>query len=127
MAAPDMVVDERRKYPRRTSREGAYAVLQSHPPRLGRVVDLSLGGLAFHYVDGDPVEPQLPGLLDVFMVGSAVALRQVFVRPRSDIRLSDSTDSKAVMRRCGVKFLALAPEQNDTLERLLEDFSVAPA
>ena len=127
MAAPDMVVDERRKYPRRRSREGAYAVLQSHPPRLGRVVDLSLGGLAFHYVDGEPLEPQLPGLLDVFLVGSAVALRQVFVRPQSDIRLSDPADTDAVMRRCGVKFLALAPEQSATLERLIQDFSVAPA
>ena len=111
---------ERRKHPRFKSRDGAFAVLQNRETRLGRVVDVSLGGLAFHYVDGEGPNPVATGMLDIFTVGSSVELRRLPVRTLSDIPLGDPA-GEAGVRRCGVAFLMLAPAQRETLGRLMSD------
>lgn len=42
---------ERRKHNRYRAREGAYAAISPKSYKLGQIVDISMGGLSFHYID----------------------------------------------------------------------------
>lgn len=64
--------------------------------------------------------PVATGVLDVFTVGSSVELRRLPVRPLSDIPIGDTAD-EAGIRRCGVAFPMLAPDQREALGRLMAD------
>ena len=42
---------ERRRHKRYKAVEGAYAAISPHSHKLGRVIDISMGGLSFKYID----------------------------------------------------------------------------
>ena len=42
---------ERRKSKRYRATEGAYAAISPHSYKLGQIIDISMGGLAFKYID----------------------------------------------------------------------------
>lgn len=55
---------ERRKNKRYKANEGAYAAISPHSSKLGQIIDISMGGLAFKYIDthneGDSAESSVP-------------------------------------------------------------------
>ena len=42
---------ERRRHKRYKAVEGAYAAISPHSHKLGQVIDISMGGLSFKYID----------------------------------------------------------------------------
>ncbi|MCK5313150.1 MAG: PilZ domain-containing protein [Desulfobacteraceae bacterium] len=45
---------ERRKFTRYPIKNGAYATISPESTKLGQIVDISVGGLAFKYIDTEP-------------------------------------------------------------------------
>ena len=115
---------EKRRYVRYTTTPLVYAALGSSYSRVGRVVDISVGGLGFEYI----AEADLPNDLtkiDVFVTTNgihipAIACRKVYefvidggfeqYRPTEDI----------FVKRCGVEFLRLEREQLFQLKNIID-------
>ena len=51
---------ERRKNKRYKAKEGAYAAISPHSRKLGQIVDISMGGLAFKYIDNNDEREDKP-------------------------------------------------------------------
>jgi len=131
---------ERRKDQRFLIKERAIAVLEvgSRFTKLGRVVDVSQGGLAFDYVpmetassdamtvDGAGTEPVV---LNILSEEGAMALKGVMIQTISDRPLSgDGVSFSAVRtRRCGIQFRSLTDEQRLQLGNFLVQQAVACA
>ncbi|MCP4761743.1 MAG: PilZ domain-containing protein, partial [archaeon] len=49
---------ERRKNTRYKAVEGAYAAVSPNSHKLGQIIDLSMGGLAFKYIDTSSDDPE---------------------------------------------------------------------
>jgi hypothetical protein len=45
---------ERRKHKRYSIKDGSYATISPESKKLGQIVDISMGGLAFKYIDAKP-------------------------------------------------------------------------
>jgi len=60
------MIDERRQYHRYTGPSEALAVLKPHPIKLGQIVNISEGGLAFQYMSDDKIETKYIEL-DIFI------------------------------------------------------------
>lgn len=44
-------VQERRRHKRFNAKEGAYAAISPHSRKLGQIIDISMGGLSFKYIE----------------------------------------------------------------------------
>lgn len=59
MATTKKIV-ERRKNKRYKAKEGAYAAISPHSRRLGQIIDISMGGLSFKYIDNNDEKSENP-------------------------------------------------------------------
>lgn len=83
---------------------------------VGRIVDISMGGLAFTY-NGRETWPQQLVELDL-LIDEEAFLNRVPVRVVSDFVISEEPRRHLITRQCGVQFGRLTPEQ----VRLLANF-----
>lgn len=116
MDHPARVETERRRHERFAVQSDAYAVLRSHLPRLGKIIDVSRGGMSFRYVDGSE---NISGTaaMDVFLLNQPVLMKSVPVRSCCDFALDPmSADDDESLRRSCVEFVALEPGQASALE-----------
>ena len=104
-------MENRRKYKRVKVKDGSFAT-QSN---IGEIIDISINGLAFRYVDrggggGGIVDSPGSGIL----FGSA----ELFLDNLPYKVISDHVIGRgaSVMRRCGVQFEKLTPEQLAQIE-----------
>lgn len=95
---------KRRKYKRFRARENAFAVLTDHDRKLGQIIDISRGGLAFHYIaNGGPSNESSE--LDIFAPEIGFHLGKIPTRIISDLEIPNEIPfSSITMRRCGVAF-----------------------
>ena len=117
-------VVERRRHKRFQAEEGAYAAVRPQYDKIGQIIDVSRGGLAFRYMVSDSqggVSPEL----DVFLIGDSFHLDRVPFRIVSDEgipeRLSPGTQE---MRRCGVEFGELTQMQILKLQEFILNHTV---
>ena len=118
-----MTEAERRQYKRFRSKEGTYAVLSGPVSKMGQILDISRGGLAFRYIDiGD--RPRESCVLDILREENAFRLENVTFRIISDLDASkDFPFSTIPMRRCGGQLTGLSDRQIHDLEYLIESFT----
>ncbi|MDH5299571.1 MAG: PilZ domain-containing protein, partial [Desulfobulbaceae bacterium] len=117
-----MIGTERRRDQRFAVRERAIAVLKAGASftKLGQVVDISRGGLAFDYVLLDAVDPdalsgaevEVPMVLNILTEDGFMALQGAGIQTVSDRSLAnDRSFSTVQTRRCSVRFRDLTPVQ----------------
>lgn len=118
-----MMEAERREHKRFRSKEGAYAVLSGRVSKMGQILDISRGGLAFRYIDiGD--RPRESCVLDILREENAFRLENITFRIISDLDASkDYPFSTIPMRRCGGQLTGLSDRQIHDLEYLIESFT----
>lgn len=120
---------ERRKNIRYRARKGAFAVMLPDCTTMGSILDISESGLSFTYQNGQSVittedqnRSKPPTELSIVLSGDEFYLDKIHVKIISDIKFSDSDDSKYIQaRRCSIKFEKLTFNQEARLEYFIQN------
>jgi len=118
---------ERRKYVRFLAQDTAFAALRNGFKKVGRIKDISIGGLAFSYlsemcqISSDSHVSQV----DIFNSGNGLHLYSVpcsIVYDTPD--LSNAEGFSVTMCRCGLHFNDLTEYQLDQLNFFIKKYSI---
>ena len=107
---------ERRRYKRYPVQKRAYALLKAHESKLGQIVNVSKGGLAFRYMSA---KKRLKGPfdIDIMITDNGFRLDNVRVRIISEHEVADEKSfSFLTVRQLGVEFAGLSQEQDARLD-----------
>lgn len=116
---------ERRKHQRFQVPSSAFAGIGSYFGKVGRILDLSMGGLAFRYIGLE--EPNGSSYLDIFMNDLDFYLRNVPFKTISDFPVITDGLTTVTLRRRGVRFGKLTPPQRAALEDFIEEHAIGEA
>ena len=115
---------ERRKNERFQTGKNTYALLRARGSKLGRVIDISKGGLAFRYVS---VGERLKGPLELDLLSHQYDYRidKIPVKIITDLEVANKKAFKStILKRVGVQFGKLTREQKSKLEHFIRDHAV---
>jgi hypothetical protein len=117
---------ERRKHKRFQAPKGLFAVIGPGFTKVGEVTDISMGGLAFRYLDRET--PLNGAYIDIFMIEEVFHFGKVSVKTISDVPVVGGTPSSLVtIRRCGVQFEDLTDRQVFQLENFIKNYATDEA
>jgi len=113
---------EQRKHDRFIAKENAFAALGRKYTRVGKIKDISMGGLAFEYIGGDGFKEHVSEI-DIFLVGTEFHLHRVPCKMIYSIdayvpEINNKLVKIFTTKRCGVQFERL----NKDFETLLKFF-----
>ena len=117
---------ERRKFRRLLAQDLTFVVMRSHFTKLGKVKDISRGGLAFEYILN---ETQNAGSseIDIFVSDDdRFYLPRITSKIVYDIEIVEEYQS-VERRRCGLQFGDLTEEQATKLEFFLQKYTTGTA
>jgi c-di-GMP-binding flagellar brake protein YcgR len=114
---------ERRKYQRFRVQEGAFAVFGPGSGKIGQVVDVSMGGLAFHYMPGAESSDEFTEL-SIFLAENSFYLRKLDFETVWDEQARRVPFSSIKVRRSGVQFLSMTKAQAAQLESFVEQHTL---
>ena len=119
---------ERRQHPRYPVREGEFEVFSRDSNIAGKLDNISLGGLAFHYspVEGRRAEPETIDIMarspDPFFLPSVTCRAMYDISALAE----DRTFTGAAARLCGVKFVRLQDDQTQKLAHFIKKYGLEP-
>lgn len=119
---------ERRKHRRFQIANRALVVLRPYYTKLGRMVDVSMGGLSFTYLESRQT-PQQSFELDVLSEDFSALVRELpfeIVSERHDDKVPFGSGSEPV-KRCRVRFTGLSGKQKSLLQSFIEKHALAKA
>ena len=116
---------EQRQYNRFRVPKRVFVALTSHDVKVGQVIDMSVGGLAFRYIPRE-VTSSGPFELQIFFAGNAYVYKVPF-KAVWDKEVEQPPSSTLKVRRCGVQFGELAPHHISQLEYFVKNHTVADA
>jgi len=111
---------ERRKHKRFKVSKDAFVAHRPDYLKIGQVKDISMGGLAFTYM-ADEKPPDQSFELDMFLASQDFYMQKVPFRTISDFEGQGITFSSIKIRRSGVQFGDLTPNQIFDLEYFIEN------
>ena len=115
---------EKRKYERIPPRGNAFAALGSQYTKVGRIKDISLGGLAFDYISAVDTDRDFSHI-NIFLIGDVFHLYNLPCEVVYDIAYPaelENIESVKVssIQRCGVQFGALTEDEMDQMKLFLK-------
>lgn len=114
---------EQRRYKRLQVRDGAFVLLGPDSTKLGRIIDISRGGLSFsHMARAGPSNDLFE--LDLFLIDTDFYLSGVPFVTVWDLKTHENPFSSITMRRCGVQFGELTPGQRTEIEYFIQDHTL---
>ena len=119
---------EQRKYTRFRAQDTAYAAVGAGFTHVGRLIDISIGGLAMEYLTDDDAR-RMNSPVDIFVRGAEFHLSRLPCKIVYNKRLSASGKTQApakgpMRKRCGLEFKSLAKKHRKQLEAFLRDHIV---
>jgi hypothetical protein len=116
---------ERRKHTRFQVPKSAFVGFGPYDAKVGQIIDVSTGGLAFRYVGTE--EPS-NGELSIFVTERDFYVSHIPFRTISDFEIDGKTPSTSVaLRRSGVQFGKLTDYQTSQLEYFLHSLTLGEA
>jgi hypothetical protein len=118
---------ERRSETRYKMCNGVFTVLKPHTQysRLGSVIDISMGGIAFQYFLEKNITEKKFNELDIYISGEGLCLDNIPIRVTSAVEFPRIDRlSLTVMKRFGVQFLELAENKKPKLKELIENYTL---
>jgi hypothetical protein len=110
---------ERRRHKRLQAEDGAYAAIRPQYDKIGQVIDVSRGGLAFRYMVSGSHEDESYEM-DIFLIGDGFHLDKVPFKTVSDQKMPKRLcPGPQTMRRCCVQFGELTQTQALKLEEFI--------
>lgn len=118
---------ERRKDRRFSPRTGAFIVLRPDYTKLGQIIDVSAGGLAFRYMAGERLTIR-SAEMDIFIGNNGFHLARIPFETVSDFETGhDIPFSSITMRRSSVKFGKLTDSQLAELKHFIQNYTTEEA
>lgn len=119
---------EKRKHIRLLAKEGAYAALGTHFNKVGKLKDISLGGLAFSYIDNTEDCIHDLSKVAIFVSENEFYLPDLTCRLIYDFPLHSTNNIQYFKIRfriimCGVKFTAITEYQLDKLKFFINQYT----
>lgn len=124
---------EQRKHKRYQVPSGSFVALGTGDAILGQIIDISMGGLAFRYIDTKELAHADESYLDIFMTEHNLCLIRVPFKTISEYEIANTVVCKMVdgippgcrsMRRGGVEFGELTSEQRAQLEYCIQNHTM---
>lgn len=110
---------ERRSHKRFQAEDGAYAAVRPQYDKIGQIIDVSRGGLAFRYLASGSHEDE-SFEMDIFLIGDGFHLDKVPFKTVLDQEIPKRLcPGPQTMRRCGVQFGELTQMQALELEEFI--------
>ena len=118
---------DRRQMKRFKVAEGAFAALINHGNKLGQIKDISEKGLSFRYIDSQDEHSEARELKIVLGSGG-LCVDRVPVKKVTDFEIkSEFSFSSIKMRRAGLQFGNLTPEQQTRLNNFIQNHTIGEA
>ena len=117
-------VPDRRRSHRFLVKEGVFVQLVSDCGKIGQVIDISLRGLSFRYVQDDQCISER-GKLRIIISDSGLFLSDIPINTVSDIEIEGGFSiSPLKLHRAGLKFTELSTEQKDQISRFIIEHTI---
>jgi hypothetical protein len=118
--------DEHRKHKRFQVPGAAFVGFGPHANKVGQIVDVSMGGLAYRYVGSE--DSSEGSHLDIFVTDHDFYMGAIPFKTVCDLQIVDRVSaSPMTMRRCGVQFRKLSRKQNSQLEHFIQHHTLGEA
>ena len=118
---------ERRQWKRFKVAEGAFAALINHCNKLGQIRDISEKGLSFRYIDSEE-GPSEARELKIILSNGGLCLEGVPFKEVTDFEIkSEFSFSSIKMRRIGLEFGELTPDQQMHLNTFIQNHTIGEA
>ena len=112
---------ERRRHKRHQLKKEAYAVLSPDYATMGKIIDISKGGLAY-FCSETPVQDEI----DIFCPATEYTIEKIKVNVVSSIELKTIENGKYTQkRRCSLQFVLLTKGQEAALEYFFQNYTDA--
>ncbi len=116
---------ERRKYKRFIPRSRTYVIFKHDSSKQSQIIDISSGGLAFWCYEALYLSDGFAELA-ISMPDGNFNLDNIHCQTVSNLAIVDDSPSRSVsMKRCGVQFGDLTPNQTDRLEYFIQNHTIA--
>jgi len=118
---------DKRKYPRFLVEENVIVALQNGLNRIGKVKNISLGGLSFEHIyeedliGGDSRKSLILLINDVNL--PKISCRIVYDKPLQTPSEYDSLTIRLITRLCGIEFESLTDQQTTQLELFFKTYT----
>ena len=116
---------EQRKHKRIQAPKGLFVGVSPYNTKVGRLRDISTGGLGFRYIGSD--KPPKGSHLDIFATDHDFYLCHVPFKVVSDFEIIKAPSRTTTMRRCCLKFKKLTPQQRAKLEQFIQNHALREA
>ena len=115
---------ERRKYVRFLVQPNAYAALGASYTKIGKICDVSMGGVAFEYYSGKEVLNQHDSTVTIFITVNNFYLenipcQMISDQPKSSSNKASMLNSNYVVKRCCLQFVNISEDQRQRLDYFL--------
>ena len=111
---------ERRQSKRIKIKDDAFVTRNTAKDKLGRIVDISSGGLAYHYISSTDL-PEVFEKIGIWAVLDDVHLNDIQIQTVSDMEVEyDNPFHHILLRRRGIQFEVLTDEQKAQLESMIQ-------
>lgn len=115
---------ERRRNKRYRAVEGAYAAISPNSNKLGQIIDISMGGLCFKYIDteNETEEPRKRNEESIFLSSMGYYVGDLPFQTIADYKMTDTPSfSSMKVRKRHVKFTNLTFKQLFDLDYYLKN------
>lgn len=122
--APRKRTTERRKHKRYRAVEGAYAAISPNSQKLGQIIDLSMGGLSFKYIDTSDEDVQNNSIPEesIFLSSMGYYVGDLPFKTVADYKVTDTPSfSSMKIRKRHVQFTDLSFKQLFDLDYYLKN------
>ncbi|MBW2171957.1 MAG: PilZ domain-containing protein [Deltaproteobacteria bacterium] len=119
MASKKEPVD-RRQRKRFRVRDDTVVIFRSPDAGMGRLIDISMGGLTFNWVTSE-VLPIEATKLDICRTGSLFILYNLPCQSIWELSVYETRPTSLHTKRCGVQFGELTPDQISQLEHFIQN------
>ena len=125
---------KRRKYVRFLAQPNTYAALGSSFTKIGKILDISMGGLAFEYFSSSEDLNQYDSTVTIFITVNNFYLENIPCQMISDLPKCGSDTSSALnsnylVKRSCLQFMTISEDQKQRLEYFLNNHTrgIAPS
>jgi hypothetical protein len=113
---------ERRKHKRFQVQNGAFVVLTPSDTKVGRIMDISMSGLAFHYIGTEKTSNESTEI-SIFSADCGFYLYRIPCETVVNLKAYASHSAPISIRRCGIQFGDLTPDRVFRLEHFIHKYT----